>query len=488
MSVDGPAAGGGVRDLLLEALARFACEAPGATSAPVGAVCEAAIIDTIAVALGALRHPAAQAARRYARLTPVASGATVWGSGERTTAEIAALVNATPLRGYDYNDLYMSVSGGHPSDLVPGALALAEWRGLSGARVLDAIALGYEIALHLFDTLDLDAHGWDYPVVTALAATAAYGRLIGLAPDAMRQALAITAINHFVSDEVESGDLNARGDLTMWKRFNCGHAARQGVYACLLAESGVEGAVRPFTGRTAFLSKVGLGAADAGRIAARFVPGRPLERATEVTFKRWPVGSRGQSAIQAALAVRPDIGDPWSVREVRIVADPGAYDHLVRRRSAPFEPDSRETADHSLPYIVTAALLDGAIRVESFDPAVVNEPRRRDFLRTRVKALPADGGSRGGMGGYPTRVEVVTADGRIVAADGEPPPGHPARPFAAADFEAKLRDCVAPYFDAAHASRVIAAVRGLADASRVDALMRLVVVADPGAIDGAPAA
>ena len=113
-------------DKLLNALAAFTHEASVALDPKTARAAKVAVLDTLAVALGALRHPAAQAARRYACFSEVAAGARLWGSGRVVTAEAAALVNGVPLRGYDYNDLYSSKGGGHPSDMIPGLVALAE--------------------------------------------------------------------------------------------------------------------------------------------------------------------------------------------------------------------------------------------------------------------------------------------------------------------------------------------------------------------------
>src|SRR5438552_16436081 len=120
----------------------------------------------------------------------------------------------------------------------------------------------------------------------------------------------MTVVPHFVSDEIESGDLNARCDLTMWKRFNGGDAARNALQACLLASVGVEGAVRPFVGKFGFIAKLANKTDDAFTVLhARLDPRRPLARVCETYFKRWPVGSLAQSAIQAALQARQQAGD-----------------------------------------------------------------------------------------------------------------------------------------------------------------------------------
>lgn len=475
-------------DQLLHSLAAFTVELPATLDAQATEAALAVVQDSLAVALGALRHPAAQAGRRYARHAQVKQGATLWGSGECVPAELAALVNAVPLRGYDYNDLYIGRSGGHPSDMLPGLMAVAEARGLSGSALLTALALGYEVALALFDSFDLHAMGWDYPVATGLAAVCACSRLIGLDEAHTREALAIMATTHFVSDEVESGELNARGDLTMWKRFNAGNAVRQAIAACQLAEAGVEGAVRPFEGRSGFLSKLAVAPEDVQSLIARLQAPRSLTRIAQVTFKRWPVGSRAQSAIQSALQLHQQLKtegiDPWSLAAVQIDSDQGVYQHLVGSRADPYHPHSRETADHALPYIVTAALLDGQVKVDAFDPARVCEPRRQAFLAERVKAQPSAELSQGAAGGFLSRVSVRTSDGREMVGEAKAPPGHRLQPFAAADFDHKLRENVEPLFGVARADEIIRCVRTLPQAATLATLAALTRLADAAAIDG----
>jgi len=471
-------------DRTLERLAHYASTVSLALDQATLRAAKVALIDSVAVALGALAHPAAVSARRYARHAQVRQGATLWGSGETVTAEAATLANGVPLRGYDYNDLYMGRAGGHPSDLIPGLLALAEWRGYPGARLLEAIALGYEITLELFDAFDTKRAGWDYPIVVAIGAACGASRLLGLDETACREAISIAVVSHFPSDEVESGDLNERGDLTLWKRFNGSHAVRHAVYACLLAEAGAEGAVRPFEGRAGFLAKVPTSADMLSAFQARLARGRPLSRVVDTTFKRWPVGSRAQSAIQATLAARAGIADPWAVRAVTVRTDEGAYEHLVKRRADPWHPISRETADHSLPYIVAAALLDGTIRPESFEPARVLEPRRQSFLAERVRVEPDPELVGGARRGFLTRVDVTDADGRVHTGMAEPPPGHGSRPFVDADFDAKLLDNVAPIYGNEGARRMLQMLWSAETLDDVGLLTRQFLLDDPGRIGG----
>lgn len=459
------------QDELQHALARFSHEASVDLNTEVNQATLNSVMDALGVSLGALTHPGAEAARRYAQHAVVERGAMLWGTGQRVTAEVAALVNGVPLRGYDYNDLYIGKKGGgHPSDMIPGLIALAEWRDLPGEKLIGAVALGYEVALILSDYVDLELGGWDYPNMIAIGATCAAARLIGLTEAQTREALAITVAPHFASNEVESSELNARGDLTLWKRFNGGDAIRQSVYACLLADAGVEGVVRPFEGRHGFLAKVRVADEDRSGLlnALKAIPA--LTRVTEVTFKRWPVGSRGQSAIQAALQARAQVADPWHVREVRVSCDEQVFDHLVRLRDDPWHPTSRETADHSLPYIVATAVLDGYVDVSSFDLDRVRDPDRQQFLVEKVKVESDAKLSLGAKGGFLSRIEIVDADGSVRLGEAKVPPGHAAQPFSNEDFEQKFRENLTPLFGALRANNLVTAIRSLNSMTSVSEL------------------
>ncbi len=469
-------------DRFLQTLAEFACRVPLQLDAKTASGTKATVMDTLAVALGALRHPAAQIGRRYARHSKVADGATLWGTGEVVTAEAATLVNGVPVRGYDYNDLFMGKKGGgHPSDMISGLIALAEWRNLSGTQLMGAVALGYEAALNLCDIIDPNPKGWDYPNTMAIGATCGAARMLGLNEAQTREALSITVIPHFCSGEVESNDLNTRDDLTMWKRFNGSDAIRQSVYAVLLAEAGAEGAVRPFEGNMGFLAKVGVSKEDIEWLFGRLKEPK-LGRVTENTFKRWPVGSRGQSAIQASLQARAGVADIWRVKKVRVFADEGVFDHLVSQRAEPWKPTSRETADHSLPYIVAAALLDGNIKVSSFDQGSVLDPKRLKFLAEKVVVEPSKELTKGGKGGYLSRVEIVDADERVHVGEAKAPPGHALNPFADSDHEQKFHDNVDPLFGAARVSQIVKTVWSLENVKNVRELTRQLILDDPSSI------
>ncbi|PZP41435.1 MAG: MmgE/PrpD family protein [Azospirillum brasilense] len=441
-----------VVDGLARHLARYATGVTLELSARTTDEARMVLTDSLAVAWAALAHEAAAAAARYAALFPVRDGpgCTVWGSTLRTGPETAALANGVLLRCNDYNDLFIGdCNWGHPSDILAAILPVAEWLGLSGERVLGGIALAYEVALALFDTLPATESGWDYSNLTAIAATCAIGRLMELDATRLQEALAITVIPHLASDEIESGDLNRHGDLTMWKRFNAGDAMRQSVYACLLARSGCEGAVRPFVGRLGLLSRLDLPEAATERLMRLLDPARPLSRIGSTTFKRWPVGSRAQSAIDSALDARSRLPQGAATTRIGISTTGSVHRHLVSSRPDPWKPISRETADHSLPFIVAAAILDGNIVPNSFAPDRLADPELRRLISLVEVTADLDAGNteerQHAADGYLSRVTLGCADGSSVTGCAEPSPGHPLRPFTTSDVETKLGQSMAPY-------------------------------------------
>ena len=487
-----PAVLSGTRDEVSALIGAYAVNAPVNLDAPTVRAAKAALIDSIAVALGALTHPAAHVARRNAyRFTVEGEGCVLWGTSRRVFPELAALTNGVLLRCFDYNDFFVGErNSGHPSDMVAGVIAAAEWKNVSGTALLEALAVGYEVVAAMFDAFSTAPGGWDYTNLTAIGACCAIARVLKLDAEQAAEALGMTVIPHLASDEVESCELNARGDLTMWKRFNGSDAVRNALQACYLASAGAEAAVRPFVGKLGFIHKLANTTGDGAAILAeRLAPGRTPARITETNMKRWPVGSVAQSAIQAALSARSAIPDAGRIAAVRVFAEEGAYDHLVAIRDDPWHPFSRETADHSLPYIVGAAVLDGYVTTRSFAPPTVNDPQRQRFLeKVTVQPAPELGTISGGKharaaAGYLSRVEIETVDGTVIHGEAKPFPGHPRNPFSDADFEGKLRENAEPFLGAEQTGRLTTFLFDIDRAGTVRELTAHLSITGPNAID-----
>ena len=457
---------------------------------------KAALIDSIAVALGALTHPAAQAARRHAYRFPAGDdGCVIWGTSKRAIPELAALTNGVLLRCYDYNDFFVGErNSGHASDMVSGVLAAAEWANVSGPKLLSALAVGYEVVGAAYDAFSTDPGGWDYTNLTAIGATCAIAKVLNLNAQQVQEALAMTVVPHFASDEIEFGrPQSARRphDVEALQRQRCRAQFAAGVPAGVGRSRGRGAAVC----RQAGLHRRSLPTrrtAASPCCANGLVAQRPLSRVADTYMKRWPVGSLAQSAIQAALAARQQAGDVAGIKQVRVFAEEGAYDHLVRIRKAPWEPISRETADHSMPYIVAAAVLDGYVHSGSFEPRVVLDPARQRFLKERVvvNSAPELGTLAGGklkraQAGYLSRVEIEMTDGRVVYGAAAPPPGHPKNPFTDADFAAKVSENVETVAGAERTKKLVEYLFSIERSGNVRELTALLALGKELVIDAA---
>ena len=455
------------RDEVAELLADFTVNVSGKLDEATRHAAKRALSDSVAVALGALDHPASHIARKFAAPFATPEGAVIWGTSMRAHPDLAGFINGSLLRCYDYNDFYVGDrNSGHPSDMVAGVIALGEWVRASGEDVLVALAVGYEVVGAVFDAFSTAPRGWDYTNLTAIGAVAACARMLDLDVDQAREAFGINATQHFASDEVESCELNRRGDLTLWKRFNGTDAVRNAVQSCFLAKAGVEAPVRPFTGANGFIAKLANKHDPLPVLQERLVKSRSLSRIAETYVKLWPVGSMAQSAIRAALEARAQVSDLSGIKEVRVFSEEGAYEHFIEMRQDPYHPISRETADHSMPYIVGSAVLDGYIGIDSFDLDRVMEPRRQKFVAETVKVTSdaslgakADGKLSRASRGYLSRVEIELADGSVVHGAAKPFPGHPKAPFTDEDIAQKVTQNALPFAGEDVTRRVIEALR-----------------------------
>lgn len=456
------------RDEVAERLADFTVNVSGDLSPEMISSAKRALSDSVAVALGALDHQASHIARKFAGPFTRTDGATIWGTSMKANPDLAAFVNGSLLRCYDYNDFYVGErNSGHPSDMTAAVIAVGEWTNASGHDVLVALAVGYEVVGAAFDAFSTAPGGWDYTNLTAIGACAAIARLLKLNVSQAREAFGMTVTPHFATDEVESCELNERGDLTLWKRFNGSDAVRNALQACFLAQAGVEAPVRPFTGDNGFIAKLRNEHDSAAVIIDRLQTGKPLSRIAQTYMKLWPVGSMAQSAIRAALDARSQVSDLAQIKEVRVFSEEGAYQHFIEMRQDPYHPISRETADHSMPYVVAAAIIEGNIGIESFDIDRVLDGKRQKFVAEQVKCVaePALGTLKGGKlaraaAGYLSRVEIELKDGTIVHGEAKPFPGHPKAPFSDADIAQKVTQNALPFAGQDVTDKIIKALVG----------------------------
>ena len=379
-------------------------------------------IDTIGCALAGYDEAPAKIARRLAAQVRSSTEAGVIGVAAKTSPEMAAFANTTMIRCLDLNDDYFGKDGPHPSDLIGAVLAASEMAHGNGASFVAAVAVAYEVLCTFVDAVGIRERGWDYVTYTSVAAALGAGKALGLTQGALRDSLSLAATANCSLGQTRLGE------LSMWKGMASANACRNGLFACLLAQAGVSGPYQCFEGKSGFLQQV-CGPLDLSRLGAS-----PL-RAGVVYLKNWPVFYSAQGAVDAAIKLREKV----RAEEVKSLAVE-SYQRLIGRGATDPEkwvPKSRETADHSVPFCVAAALLDGAVTAHTFYSARFLD---RDVIELMAKITLREDSAFTSQ--YPAkwncRLVAETFAGARHEVHVTYPKGHPENPFSDAEVEEKF--------------------------------------------------
>lgn len=456
------------------------------------------IIDAIACGLAALSEDGPARARAAMTRVAPAGAATILGTGERTAPDLAAFVNGYLVRYLDYNDTYLSKEALHPSDNLAGLLATAEDAGAGGPDLIAALVAAYEITCRLADASSIRDRGWDHVTYGSIAVSAAAARLLRCDPEQIAQAINIAAAT----------GINLRqtrvGQLSMWKGAAYGAAARNAVFAAYLAREGFTGPAPVFEGSRGFIAQVsgplqippmagedevtGEGLTrwedEGGRAGGETSAGGnggPRFRILDTDIKSWPAEYHSQAAIAAALdlrrqGVRPADIDRVVIRTFRVAVE------IIGGEPEKWAPTTRETADHSMPYLVAAALLDGQITPRQFAPDRLAAADIRGLL-ARIEVVEQPDLTAIYPDGIPTILEVRERGGRVRSARVDFPPGHSRNPLSDHHLDEKFVRLASPVLGGA-AARALDALRALDQCPDVRGLLPLLVGAGVSARPG----
>jgi 2-methylcitrate dehydratase len=376
------------------------------------------MIDSLGCALGAWLEEPCKVARQVASTMTAKPGATVWGTRHVAPPDWAAFANGCLVRYFDYNDTYLSKEPAHPSDNIPASFSAAQAFGASGRELIAAIVIAYEVQCRLCDTSSIRARGWDHVTYGAFSTAGAASRLMMLSESQTRHAIGIAGV---ASAALRQSRV---GELSHWKGVAFANAARHGVYAAMLARGGMTGPAPIFEGEKGF-EKLVSGPLES--IKGPFAPNNTtlvpddgfMIRKSCIKF--WPAEYHSQSAIDAAMKVRQQLRG--STIESVVIESHDASVDIIGSEPEKWRPQNRETADHSLPYITAAALVDGEITSAQFAPTRFTEPRLIDFVQ-RVKVTRNKELSDMYPGAVANIVTVKTSDGRTLSERVNYPPGH----------------------------------------------------------------
>jgi len=419
------------------------------------------VIDSFGCALGAWHEEPCVIARKVASDFSAKDGATIIGTDHQAPPDWAAFATGCCIRYFDYNDTYLSKEPAHPSDNIAAALAVGESVGANGRALITAIALAYEVQCRLCDAASIRARGWDHPTYGAFSTTLAAARLMQLDPEKTRHALNIAGVNCAAFRQARVGE------LSHWKGVAFANAARHGVYAALLARAGMTGPAPIFEGQMGFEKELGV---SLGNVGAAFVS-RSAPMILKTSIKYWPAEYHSQSAIEAALFLRREIGDPAKIKSVRIESHDASVD-IIGSEPEKWKPETRETADHSLPYITAIALIDGEVTEKQFQPERFTDPAIWRFLEN-VTVDRNDELTSLYAKAVANIVHVTLQDGRVLTKRVDYPLGNAFNPVSDKQLEGKFNALVVPEIGEEGARKILAAGWKLDEARNPSELMRL---------------
>jgi len=388
------------------------------------------MVDSLACAIAAHDCEPAQMGLRLARgAAPLKHPGRIICHGAMSTAETAAFVNTAMIRNLDFNDEY---PGGHPSDCLGAFLAIAESAQADGKQLIESLVIAYELFLRLSDATHLRYKGWDQGFAVGIGVAAGVGHLLNLTREQLAEAIAIIAVANVPMRNTRAGE------LSLWKGVATAYAARNGMFAALLAGEGMTGADKPFEG------KHGLWDLITGPFQLTPLPteGGPYQ-APGTRLKYWPVEYNGQLSVWGALELREKV--KWQeLRDIEIGVYTFCYTEIGSEPEK-WDPKTRETADHSLPYIFAKVLVDGTISVAAFEESAYRDPSLRPlmskirvYLDHQVDAI------------YPKtismKIKATGNDGHVTELWPRDPLGHPNKPMGDEDVRKKFLRIVEPVY------------------------------------------
>jgi 2-methylcitrate dehydratase len=403
------------------------------------------LIDNAAVALAAINRKPVSNARSQALAHPRSGGATLFGvrPDQRFEAEWAAWANGVAVRELDQHDTFLAADYSHPGDNIPALLAVAQQCGRTGAQLLRAISVAYEIQIDLVRAICLHEHRKDHVAHLGPSIAAGLGALLDLDTDTIYQAVQQAVHLSFSTRQ------SRKGEISSWKAYAPAHTGKLAVEAVDRAMRGEKSPSPIYEGEDSVIAWM-LGGQDAVYEVPLPAPGEPCRAILDSYTKEHSAEYQAQAWIDLAFRLREKIRDTNAIRSVVIHTSHHTHQVIGTGAGDPQKLDpnaSRETLDHSLMFIFAAALRTGVWHhVKSYSPEVVRHPDLISLwhkIRTeedpewtrRYHAIDPRDRAFGG------RVEITFTDGSRLTDEIAVANAHPlgARPFARADYIRKFQ-------------------------------------------------
>jgi len=388
------------------------------------------VIDSFGCALGAWHDPVSAPLVRLGESALPAAGqpAQVFGRATRGLLEHVAFCNGGLVRALDFNDTYLAKEPAHPSDCIAPLVALAQVHGLDGMNLLRGIAISYEVQCRLCDAHSLRARGVDHVVYGNFSVATGAGHMLGFSVDLLTHALGIAGVGHTAIRQTREGE------MANWKAAAYANAARNALFAIRAAQAGMTGPNPIFEG------KKGLEAVVCGEFTGDLILpklGDGPEMILHTYIKPYPVEYHAQSAVEAAIELHGRGVKMGDIKSIVIRTHKASWD-IIASQAEKWDPQTKETADHSLPFCAAVALRDGTVNDASFARSVYRDPSMLAFLKkiscVEDAQFTADYGDK-----FSNHLALTMNDGRILESQRDYPLGHPKNAMTDAQVEGKFR-------------------------------------------------
>jgi 2-methylcitrate dehydratase len=421
------------------------------------------LLDAMGCALGGYQQHDTAIALQVLDEIAAPGPATVIGSGKKIDCVHAAFVNALMIRCMDYNDIYWKQDPVHPSDIFPAAIACGERAKSDGRELIVGLVLGHEFEMRFAECAfpGIRERGWHHATLTAFVSPMVAGRMLHLPWQQIQQAIGISG-----SARGSYGAVTA-GKLTMMKNTVEPMATESGVLAALLAAKGYTGPEHVIDGKEGLAQvinsewKLNVLTDDLGK----------SWRITQCGMKFFPTEALTHSPISAVLELveendlKPDQIEKVQIRTVARAAD-------ILADSSKYDPHSKETADHSLPYGVAAAIVDRQVTPAQFTMAKINDPQIRAQLR-KVEVTGDPEIEKVFPALQRVNVTIITSNGQRFSKQLDYPKGDARNPLSDREVEEKFTALADGALTKPQQRRVVDTIWNLEEAGSIAALMEM---------------
>jgi len=419
------------------------------------------VLDALGCAIGALDSEPIQLIRKNIGEFDANGRCGLFGGG-RASPEQAAFYNGAAVRYLDFNDSYLAKGETcHPSDNVAAILAAADYTGANGRELMTALAVAYQVQCRLSDVAPVRAAGFDHTVQGAYAVAAGVARVLSLDTSRAANAIAIsgTALNAL--------RVTRTGRLSHWKGLAYPHMAACSTAIVFLARLGITGPLEVIEGEKGLMDAItGLFEIDWSR--------EDLDRVKRTILKKYNAEIHSQTAIEGVLELKQRYQiDPCDVEQINLETFDVAY-HIIGGGDEGDKTsgiDTKEQADHSLPYILAVALLDGTVMPEQYRTERIRRSDVQEMLR-RVAVSPNPSYSERFPNEMPCRIAIRLRDGRTLTREMRDYPGFFTHPMTWDMAFSKFERLTEPYVSAPERRAIADAVSRLEDL-QVSELVRL---------------